>query len=302
MSDSHLAVVPPGEGLQDGQGQAAQADGGLQDAAQAIAVVAQDVRLGGPPMAQAQVYGGLQVVAPAIAVVAPEVRRDGAMAMNFGGRMSGAAAVPLLQADENNQGPGGFGNASFPNNQQPASAPRRGVGEDQIAAGQAAEAAKTIADVARSADDDIMGADGEYPSLPDEHQISYHAESFDAQRPCLFGGAKHVADSEEWKRLEISAQERAWKSCVSPNFRVVENNEPNTCRHLYHAGPHVSMVFDITQQNTPEAGLNPRVCGSLPSVLVAYDACSGLLMCGNLPSVLVAYDVCSGLLMCALAY
>jgi hypothetical protein len=246
--------------MQDGQGQAAQA----------VAVVAQEVRLGRPPMVQAQVGGGLPGVSQAIAVVAPQaqvdggiavvapvVRRDGGLGMDYSGRANAGGAANAgdlnIGASSANVFPGGLGNASAPQH-----GARADVGEDRIAAGEAAETAKATPDVPRSLEDEIRGADGEYPSLPAEHQISYNCESFDAPRPCLFGGAKHVADSEEWKRLEISAQERAWKSCVSPNFRVVKNHEPNTCRHLYHAGPHVSMVFDITQQNTPEAGLNPR--------------------------------------------
>jgi hypothetical protein len=231
--------------MQDGQGQAAQA----------VAVVAQEVRLNGPPMAQAQVDEGLPGVAQAIAVVAPQaqvdggiavvapvVRRDGGPVMSFSGNHRANAGGAANEDDLNINAP----------------APQHGARADVDAAGEATETAKTIPDVPRTAEDEIRGADGEYPSLPAEHQICYNSQSFDAPRPCSFGGAKHVAGSEEWKRLEISAQERAWKSCVSPNFRVVKNNEPNTCRHLYHAGPHVSMVFDITQQNTPEAGLNPR--------------------------------------------
>jgi hypothetical protein len=108
-----------------------------------------------------------------------------------------------------------------------------------------------------SPEEDILGAEGEYPRLPKKHQ-SEHAiwreRGRDEPKPCLFGGARHIKKSEEWKRLVISDKERGWKSCVSKNFRVVQNHEPNTCRHLYHAGPHVSMVFDVTQQNSPETG------------------------------------------------
>jgi hypothetical protein len=104
---------------------------------------------------------------------------------------------------------------------------------------------------------DILGADGEYPLLPQGHQWAHQLVTDTGKDPlkdCLFGGARHTKTSDEWKRLVISDTEREWKSCISANFRVVGNHEPNTCRHLYHSGPHVSMVFDVTQQISPESG------------------------------------------------
>lgn len=74
------------------------------------------------------------------------------------------------------------------------------------------------------------------------------------ERLCDWGGARYIKDSEEWKRLTVPACERDWKCSMSANFRVVKNSAPNVTRHLHHSGPHMSMVFDITQQTSPEAG------------------------------------------------
>jgi len=138
---------------------------------------------------------------------------------------------------------------SEPEGDAPAALPRAGGANGGV--NEAAAATGPVDDSFPSPN--IKGSDGQYPLLPPEHFIRIPKEGFEPV-PCRFGGVRHITGSDEWKRLEISNQERKWKSCVSANFRVVENDEPNTTRHLYHAGPHVSMVFDITQQNTPEAG------------------------------------------------
>ena len=122
-----------------------------------------------------------------------------------------------------------------------AAAPRRrgagaagiGASDEVNAAAEAAAAAKIIDD--EKHDPDIRGAEGEYPWLPDEHQWLERPEGSDVKE-CDFGGVEDTETSEEWKRLIISAKERTWKSCISANFRVVDNRAPSTCRHLFHAG------------------------------------------------------------------
>jgi hypothetical protein len=54
--------------------------------------------------------------------------------------------------------------------------------------------------------------------------------------------------------VAVPIEELGWNAGFSPSFRVVENHVPNTTPHLFHAGPHLSMTFDITNQNTPDDG------------------------------------------------
>jgi hypothetical protein len=101
----------------------------------------------------------------------------------------------------------------------------------------------------------IQGGDGEYPRLPAEHHAQYQEEGNNPRtQDCYWGGARHIEGSEEWQRLKVAPIEFTWKSSMSANFRVVENHACNTARHFYHAGPHMSMVFDISQQNSPDTG------------------------------------------------
>ena len=117
---------------------------------------------------------------------------------------------------------------------------RRGAGAAGVGASDEVNAAAEAAAAARLMDDEkpveeIVGAEGEYPLLPKEHQYLYSGIGHEPKE-CHFGGVRNVEDSEEWQRLIISAAERKWKSCISANFRVVENHALSTCRHLYHAG------------------------------------------------------------------
>jgi hypothetical protein len=133
----------------------------------------------------------------------------------------------------------------------PSKKARRGNdNEDDEGDGAAAEALQDDA----LPEYDIKGADGEYPVLPVGHQPDYPSEAGVESHQCYWGGARHIKGSEEWTRLSIPPCERRWKCSMSANFRVVKNSAPNTTRHLHHAGPHMSMVFDITQQNSPETG------------------------------------------------
>jgi hypothetical protein len=91
-------------------------------------------------------------------------------------------------------------------------------------------------------EDDVRGRQGHYPHLPPGHQPE--AEIVPGSEPvmCDWGGVRHVKGSEEWKRLTIPACELDWKCSMSANFRVVQNSAPNVTRHLFHSGPHMSMV------------------------------------------------------------
>jgi len=102
-------------------------------------------------------------------------------------------------------------------------------------------------------EDDIKGRNGEYPLLPHGHQPTYSAVDVAESRLC-YGGRRYISTSKEWQRLIIPEEEMAWKSIYSKMLRVIPNHRPNVTRHLYHTGPHLSMTFDITEQNTPDAG------------------------------------------------
>jgi hypothetical protein len=104
-------------------------------------------------------------------------------------------------------------------------------------------------------EDDIKGRDGEYPLLPRGHQAEYFSSGhgIDHTEVC-YGGRRYINTSTQWQRLIIPAQEMAWKSIYSKMLRVIPNHLPNVTRHLHHTGPHLSMTFDITEQNTPDAG------------------------------------------------
>jgi hypothetical protein len=100
---------------------------------------------------------------------------------------------------------------------------------------------------------DIKGADGEYPTLPPGHQPRFITAGSDFPS-CYWGGVRWTQTDEAWKRLLVPVEELEWNAGFSASFRVVENHVPNTTAHLFHAGPHLSMTFDITQQNNPDEG------------------------------------------------
>jgi hypothetical protein len=115
-----------------------------------------------------------------------------------------------------------------------------------------ADASKALVDDMRP-EEDIKGADGEYALFPKGHQPIFHEPG---EHPALlcFGGRRWTRSSKAWQRLKIDDQELRMKASKEKYFRVAPPHEQNTTRHFHHSGPHLSMVFDITEQNTPDSG------------------------------------------------
>ena len=114
------------------------------------------------------------------------------------------------------------------------------------------DASKALVDDMRP-EEDIKGADGEYALFPKGHQPIFHEPG---EHPALlcFGGRRWTRSSKAWQRLKIDDQELHMKASKEKYFRVAPPHEQNTTRHFHHSGPHLSMVFDITEQNTPDSG------------------------------------------------
>jgi hypothetical protein len=115
-----------------------------------------------------------------------------------------------------------------------------------------ADASKALVDDMRP-EEDIKGADGEYALFPKGHQPIFHEPG---EHPALlcFGGRRWTRSSKAWQRLKIDEKELCMKASKEKYFRVAPPHTQNTTRHFHHAGPHLCMVFDITEQNTPDSG------------------------------------------------
>jgi hypothetical protein len=100
---------------------------------------------------------------------------------------------------------------------------------------------------------DIKGAEGEYALFPEGHQPIYQ-EPGEAPALANFGGRRWTRSSEAWQRLKIDKQELYMKASKEKYFRVAPPETQNTTRHFHHAGPHLCMVFDITEQGSLDSG------------------------------------------------
>ncbi|KAJ1468616.1 hypothetical protein T484DRAFT_3629631 [Baffinella frigidus] len=134
----------------------------------------------------------------------------------------------------------------------PAAKKRKAKGPSADANADDADGKKALVDDPLP-EDDIKGADGQYALFPEGHQPRFHLEG-SAEKLLCFGGRRWTRSSKAWQRLKIDEKELCMKASKEKYFRVAPPHTQNTTRHFHHAGPHLCMVFDITEQSTPDAG------------------------------------------------